>query len=564
MTQAELLAIIGFMRGVRASEALSLGLSVEDPFFNMALYLIERHLEKKPVSVTSLAQSAGIPYASARRRISEMSTQGLIRRVKPEPGSKQQLVEPSELLLNRFVGMATDLKERFAGILGMSAPARDTFYFGAAYMRARIIPPPSPRPDIGQDLGTLRLLFKRQPSLSSFSRMRAQFEQLTNSRLAIEIGDFLDLRASILANGALDQSAFDLIAVPFMWMPELVERGMLLRLDELWSERNSDAFDFYPAAWGASKIGGHLYGIPVEPSGELLCYRRDIFAEHGLSGPSSVSELLDAGRRLHRPDQGRFGLAWCAAPGQPLGQSFLNFLADFGGAILDCERSGPYVKTADLRGEALRPRLKAHEAFAAVDYMLALKDISCPEILDMAWDERLNAYLKGRAMMAFNWSSRVAEIHGDRSSPAARSTAIAPHPTIDSLPLSPLGGYALCVPSGIDPDRLPGIIRALLWITSPEVSKQVAINGASASPRISVSADPDVAASNEAISVIDGLARSDRLVAWPNPPMPEFFAMAELIGRTLHNVLAGELTIAEGLTRAQNAVDAHMRAHGHY
>ena len=41
----------------------------------------------------------------------------------------------------------------------------------------------------------------------------------------------------------------------------------------------------------------------------------------GIAPPRTVEAVLDAGRRLQRPAEDRWGIAWCAARGQALGRS---------------------------------------------------------------------------------------------------------------------------------------------------------------------------------------------------------------------------------------------------
>ena len=336
-------------------------------------------------------------------------------------------------------------------------------------------------------------------------------------------------------------------------------------LDDLLDPLPAGICDFYPAAWEAAQLDGRQYGIPIEPTAELLCYRQDLFTEAGLEPPRSVEAVREAGRKLQCPSRDRYGISWNAARGQGLGQTYAQVLAAFGQPLLQLRRRGEQVDLGQLKGEALRPSLDTHEALAAAEFLLGLIEISPPGILVMGWDQRLEAYARGRVAMSYTWSSRVAEFELDPTSAARGRTGYLPHPSgRPGWSLAPAGGYAIGLPANLPPGRVQPAWRLAQWLTSPSLAKLIAVNGASVSPRFSVAADPEVLSLGPVIGVVDGLAKTGQLQHWPHPPVAEFSRIIQILGEELHGMLSGAATPAAALAAAQSRVDRMMRAAGHY
>lgn len=566
MTRSELAAVLAFIQRIRAPAVDGLGIRADDPIWSMVLFLLRRHLANQLVTVSGLAAASGIPYATAMRRIGELFDAGLLARRPRGRSGRSFSIEPTSELLARVGALAVGVKARVGETLGLPQDQPTGYYFGGAYLAARIIPPPEPQPEIGRNAGTLRLLLKRQPSFNALVRLRSTLQQLIGCRMEITVLELEELLQRLLDNARAPESAFDILSVNFGWLGELVEAGAVLPLDDRLAKLRPGIFDFYPSAWECAQHRGRQYGLPIEPTAELLCWRRDLFEAAGLGAPTSVDAVLAAGRKLQRPADGFWGIAWNAARGQALGQTFVHTLATFGQPPLRLRRFGGHIDMSDASGEALRPALDTPEALATAEYLRALIDISPPGILEMDWDRRLRAFAGGQVAMAYNWSSRVAEIELDPTAMASGRTAYLPHPSPPSgrAAAAPVGGFALALPANLPPARVELAWRAVQWLTSPVMAKLIAINGAWTSPRFSVAADPEVQAASPIIATVDGLARAGQLLSWSTPPVAELNRMLLILGEELHPMLSGEIAPAVALASAQGRIDAMMREAGHY
>ena len=78
MTREELMRVLSFASSLRQIGEERTKLASVDARWNIIAYAMERHLEGKLLTVTSLAAAAGVPYGTAMRRIGELIDEGLL------------------------------------------------------------------------------------------------------------------------------------------------------------------------------------------------------------------------------------------------------------------------------------------------------------------------------------------------------------------------------------------------------------------------------------------------------------------------------------------------------
>src|ERR1700722_12338104 len=127
-----------------------------------------------------------------------------------------------------------------------------------------------------------------------------------------------------------------------------------------------------------------------------------------------------------------------------------------------------------------------------------------------------------------------------------------------------MGGYALAIPANLSPERIPAVRVALRSLTSASAAKLYLMNGSLASPRRSVSRDPEVQALSPLVGIVDDFAEQGLVRMWPRPPVPGISEIIAIAGQEIHNLLAGQKSIGAALHDAQNRSDAVMRAFRHY
>jgi len=567
LNRQEMLRFLDFIEEMDDEALEILPLRQIDPWFRMTLFMMRQHLQARLTTVTSLAASSGAPYATAMRRIEEMIETGLIVRRPRTKTGKSFSLHPSPALIAAAYDYARRIKRVIGRAFGLPVDATglQDYYFGGSYMAARIIPPPAVREAPLGLSGALRILVHADPTFMAMESLKRQLEQgfgvsIQNRALSID-----RLRLEGLKNAEARQSRYDIIAVDLPWIGEFAKKGVLAPLDELIAAERLHVSDFHPAGWEGCSFASRQWAVPIQTTPEIFFYRQDIFVEAGLEPPLTTAAVLDAARRLHRPQQGMRGIAWNAARGTPMGHTFLMVMSAFGRPVLNLDPIGEEYDPQTLTGERMRPMILGEEGRRTAEYLLELLDLAPLNILTMSWFERIRAYARGEVAMAYGYTLLAPYFVHDQASPAHGVTGFLPHPRgPGGSNIAPVGGYALGIPANLAPERRAAAWQALVTLTSSEACKTYMLNGSLVSPRFSVSADPEVRAMSPLIGAIDGMAHAGQLQYWPRPPAPEITDVIAICGEELHDMCRGLKSLEQALTDAQNRADRLMRSHGHY
>jgi multiple sugar transport system substrate-binding protein len=535
---------------------------VPDPYLKMATFLIRNQLEAKSVTPTSLTGAAGVPYATAVRRLNEMIDAGLIEQRPRTKTGKSFTLHASEALIDAWVQLGDRLRRlattTFADT-GPDARTRD-YYYGGFYMATQSIHPPQVLHEPLTLAGGIRILVHGDPTFMVMETLKRQFEQVVGTKIHQRAFSIDRLHEEALNNAQRKTSRYDIIAVDLPWIGEFVKKGILLPLDEVMDVDRLDPADFHTAGWRAAHWGGRPYGVPSQTTPELLFYRRDLFAEADLEPPRTTDALLEAARAFHDPGQGRYGIAWNGARGTALGHTFIMTCADFGQPILDLPEIAGGFDADHLDRRNLRPTIDSEGGLRAAEYLMELAQYSPPDILSMSWYERIRPYAAGRIAMAYGYTLLAPYFELDPSSPAYGQTGYLPHPSgPNGAPIAPVGGYVLGIPTNLPKERRADAAEALIVFTSAEAQKLYVENGSRTSPRYSVGADPEVRRLSPIFEAVDGMSWRDELQFWPRPPVPQISEIIKVCGEEFHDMLRGIATPREALKKAQARAEAVMK-----
>ncbi|WP_313196019.1 extracellular solute-binding protein [Shinella zoogloeoides] len=559
MPKDELLAIIAFLEELRGSALAGIGLRESDPYWNMSLYIMRRHLEGKSTSVSGLAASALIPYGSAMRRIDEMVESELIfKRVRTATG-RSYSVHPTPELIQRTV-VSLERVKRLIGRVSMNSSDRQ-FYLGGSYLGEREIASPTAlEPPVGRG-ETIDILVQDDPTFKVLIRHQRELQEWLGGRIRITAMKMDRLRQETLANAREARSRYDIVAVDMTWTGEYASDNILLPLTPLIAKADMEFADFHPTASQAAHFGGVQYAIPIQAAPELLLCRSDLLDAHGLKAPETTDDVIEAAKLISARRGALYGIAWRAGRGLPIAHSFVQFMASFGQppVVLPSEEGEYFV--GNLEDDALEPALTCEAAYRAAEFMLRLKAVSPPNIGQMDAEDAIAAYAKGDVAMVYAWSCRASRFELDYFSPARANTVYLAHPHGPGAPaVSPIGGYLLGIPANLDPRRVHMAWRVISWLVSPEALKFYVQSGSFASPRFSVSADPEVARSCHVIGAVDRLAQTGQIKLWPRPPIPKLSLLFDILGEEIHDMLMGSKTVDAALSGAQRRAQALLRA----
>ncbi|GGH33080.1 ABC transporter substrate-binding protein [Cribrihabitans marinus] len=560
---AELGRVVDFLAEICIEIDTSLEPNTPNPHLNMILHLLRSHIEGRLVSASSMVAAAGVPYATAMRKLGDIQSAGLVEQRPRTKTGKSFSLHPSPDLLDRFNQLADRIDRIASAAFGAEGPGREAkdYYFGGSYVPGQaLIPPPHALPRPLKLPGGLRILVHGDPTFMVMENLKRQFEQIIGTDIRQRAFSIDRLREEALRNATRSKSQYDLIAVDLPWLGEFVEKGLVRSLPEIMDVDRLDPSDFHTAGWRAAHWHGVPYGVPSQTTPELMFYRRDWFAREGLEPPSTTDAVIDAARRFHDPRNGRYGVAWNAARGTALGHTFIMTCAAFGQPVIDLPRIAGGYDADTLDGRDFRPMLDTDRAHAAADYLMQLMEFSPPDILSMSWYERVRPYAAGRIAMAYGYTLLAPYFELDETCPAHGNTGYLPHPHgPDGVPIAPVGGYVLCVPANLAEDRLPDAVEALIAFTSPAAQKLYAQNGSRTAPRYSVGSDPEVRRLSPIFELVDQMSWRDELQFWPRPPIPQISDIIRICGHELHDMLRGLVSPRDALARAQSRAEDIMR-----
>lgn len=378
---------------------------------------------------------------------------------------------------------------------------------------------------------TFRILLVGDPFAMALSRSRPLIEERLGVPVELEIVGYNDGRRLMFLNQRDEVSRFDLVAFDVVWLGELHTRGTLLDLNH---HLSLDRGIFLRNALAAAEMNGALYGLPIQPHAELLWVRRDWLEASGMEAPRTTEEVLAFARAMHDPANGRYGIAWNAQRGQPLGQTIAHFFAAFGVALLD-ERGLPAFNT--------------EAGLEAVRFARALSAYSPPDIFSMAWDQRTTRFASGQVAMTYGWGARSYMAEEEPYSAVIGRVLYLPAPHAPGgAPATPLGVWALGIPSNVSARRRS--IRALEALFDEEVQQRLVYMGNASPPLRVLAEDPGLQARYPVLATMAALDASDQLSMDIRPRIPLWDALCHILGTEFHDMLLGRFTPEEAMDRA--------------
>lgn len=526
---------------------------------SIILCLLRNHFQGRAVTSSAVISESGMSYGSAMRMLGQLEKSGLLLKRPRTKSGRSFSLHPSEELLRRWSMFSRQLRDGIGNFHAESQVPDDAPDLQDAPGDDTVVGPPTVLVEPLSLGSAVRLLLHADPTSAALDSLRKQLELILGTSVRSRALSIDPLRRQILENARLAYSRFDIVAVDLPWFGEMASQGVLQPLDSYVKATGVDLSDFYDDAIKSCTYDGELFGLPIATTTELLVYRIDILSEHGIEPPATTDELLKAAAALHDPSGGRWGISWNAARGTPLGHSFMMLLAAFGQPVFDLPMGPDGPEASVGKGWIARPMLHTEAALRTAEFMLKLMDYSPPNILQMAWYDRAATFARGEAVFAYSHSLLSSLFELNDHCPAYRNVGYLPHPHgRGARPIAPLGGYALSIPTNIDPRRADATWRAILALTSPEVSKLVTLNGSLASARKSVAVDPEVRAMSPVIDATNGFFHDGYLKMWARPPVPGLSDGIAIIGDEMHEMLRGKRSPELTLARAQALLEDRL------
>src|SRR5271163_1950972 len=559
MNDFELLRVIEYLERTRRPYRALFPMADEDPVWNILVHLVKSHLRGDLVTISTLAEAANVPYATALRRIKSMiSDQRIVRKAR---GPKTFSLHPSEATLADFLSYAQHIKSLLAQVMGVrpTEEEADDYYFGGSRLEAQLSPPPNLLRR-QSEAERLRFLLHADNYFASLRNLWADFRANRGSRRDFDLRALPDLYRRAAENAAQPVSDYDVIVLNVPWLGEFVEASRIRRAEPFLYDSGIDSLDFDPRVWATGRWKGRQEAVPAFSSIELLAVRSDLIDEEGLPYPKTFADVLTVGRALHAPRRGRYGVAWNAQRGMPLASSFAFHIACCGGAVLQMPRGRSDWSIGDIDPRQIAVGVDSEAGRWALEHLRELLAISPAGVLDLDWNGSLDIFMTGKAAMVYCWSMRATRLEYDMRSRVRRRVRYLPQPAgPKGSNVTPLGGFLLAVPANLPEARVEAAFEAIRWMTSSESIQTHIKTGFPVLPRFSMSADPEIAAGSQIIHAVNELARRDLLQTWQRAPIPQYTQIEVVLGEVVHAYLRGEKPLAAALSDAQIAIERILK-----
>lgn len=269
---------------------------------------------------------------------------------------------------------------------------------------------------------TLRIAVRKfDPFESAIRRQLADFAQAAgvDARVELEPLELNDLHRRLFEERGLADGSVDIAFLSTDWLAEAQAAGLIADLTP--HLKRAPIADF-PHAWspsllGLQSFGGGFWGLPYHDGPACLIYRKDLLAQAGLEVPRTWDDFHAAARRLHAPQQGRYGTALALFPDGHNG--FYDF------CIQVWSRGGePF-------GPGAHPQLCSHAAAAALEFLrrLAADDAAlAPGARDLDSVKSGLLFCEGRVALMANWFGFAALGERWQQSRVKGRVAVAPLP----------------------------------------------------------------------------------------------------------------------------------------
>lgn len=344
------------------------------------------------------------------------------------------------------------------------------------------------------------------------------------------------LREKITIELVEGRGTFDLVVLDDPWAPEFLPAGFLEPLYPWFARRGqmvSPDFITPALALGRSPYpDGQQYALPIVGNVQLFAYRRDLLEKHGVKHPLKTwTDVVAAAQLIAQAEPDVFGAVFRGAKGHDIVVSFLPILRAYGGDIIVGGKSG----------------VDSPEFLAALKVFLELARYAPGDVGVYRAAKLREVLLAGKAAMALEvWPAWIPELDDPKKSLVVNRVELATHPgqVVDTAPM--LGIWLLGIPA--TSRYKEEAFNFLLYVTSPEIQKVMALHVGNPPTLTSLYKDPELIARYRWYP-----AQLEALLAGvPRPRIAVWSRVEDILGGFLHEALLG-IRSPEGAMKAAHA-----------
>lgn len=369
------------------------------------------------------------------------------------------------------------------------------------------------------------------------------------------------LRQRVTQDIAASGGQFDVMTIGTYEVPIWGELGWLVSLNDLPAEW--DAADLLPAIRDGLTVNGELYAAPFYGESSMVMYRTDLMAAVGLTMPEAPTWdfIRQAAAAMTQGDV--YGICLRGKAGWGENMAFLTAMSNsFGARWFD----------EDWNAQFDTPEWEATLNF----YMDLMTNYGPPGAANNGFNENLTLFQQGRCGMWIDATVAASFVTNPNDSSVADRVgfALAPDNGLGRRG-NWLWAWSLAIPAGSQ--NTDAAATFIAWATSRAYTELVASREGWANvppgTRTSLYQNPEyLAAASFAEMTLRSIEAANPTAPSIHPvpytgvqfvAIPEFAGIATEVGQEFANMLAGQQTVAQALSRAQALTTDAMEAAGY-
>jgi len=383
------------------------------------------------------------------------------------------------------------------------------------------------------------------PCTDALKPILPDFEKLTGAKVTMEEVSWGELVKKLPIELSSGRPSFDVFMLNHCYPLEYARAGWVAPLDKYLNDPTlTDAswYDFadYPfGSYALQMVDGKLYGIPIANDNQILFYRKDIFADHGIEVPYTMDEMYDAGVAIKTDDMA--GIAIRMKRGTGASWTWNGYVLDYGGMWIDPNN---------------RVFLNSPQTVAGTEmYIKQAQDAGPEGALSYGWYECYNSFMQGKAAMLPDASIFVGAFSDPEQSAVVGKVGFAELPASPSGHRQPNAGnaWALAVPADAPNDKAGWLF--VQWATSKKRSlEEVSISGAACRNSVWDSEELRQMFPEEWINVAHGQMVKYGATYW-FPEVKGISKAMDIVDVAMQQIYTGEYTAQEALDRAHEETE---------
>ena len=310
----------------------------------------------------------------------------------------------------------------------------------------------------------------------------------------------------------------------------------------LGDEREAVMSRFLPAYREADTVNGKIYALPALADSLFLYYRKDLLQKYGLPVPTTWPELAVTAKKIMQAENNP-QLQGLSFQGKAVEGAVCTFLLPYwsqGGEIIS-------------DGKMAFDRRKA-EAGLNMWQGMVRDGIAKANVSEVSTDDTRKEFQAGRVIFAVSWGYAWNHFESGIDTKVANKVAVVKLPAMPGgKSVSCMGGWNWAV-SAFSKNKLAAV-KLVRWLSSPEVSKQLAIKGSFHPVYPALYTDADVVAAvpwfADALPVVES--------ARARPVSAAYKMISDALRINTNTVMAGVKTPNEALSEIELRIGRALR-----